>query len=177
MPEKKVKYLDPKNDLTFRKIFGEHPKIMKSFLNSILPLKEGQQIVELSYLEPELIPELPSLKRSIVDVNCIDNIGRQFIVEMQMYWTSAFKQRMLFNGSKAYVRQLKKKEKYTELKSVYGLSLVDDIYLPQHKDIYYHHYQFVHTEINQEIIQGLEFVFVELPKFKSRNITDKKIKC
>ena len=35
-----------------------------------------------------------------------DKVGRQFIVEMQMLWSSAFMQRVLFNASKAYVRQL-----------------------------------------------------------------------
>lgn len=59
----------------------------------MLPLEEGQLIEHVEYLEPELIPELPSLKRSIVDVHCTDNLGRYFIVEMQMYWTSAFKKR------------------------------------------------------------------------------------
>ncbi len=39
MVGKNSKYLDPKNDLTFRKIFGERPHVMKSFLNSITPKK------------------------------------------------------------------------------------------------------------------------------------------
>lgn len=42
-------------------------------------------------------------KHSIVDVRCTDNYHRQFIVEMQMYWRSSFKSRMLFNARKAYV--------------------------------------------------------------------------
>ena len=121
-----MKYLDPKNDLTFRKIFGEHPHLLMNFLNSMLPLDAGQEITSLVYLDSEMIPELPGLKRSIVDVQCTDNGGRVFIVEMQMYWTSAFKKRMLFNAGKAYVRQLKGGGKYRELKPVYGLSLVDD---------------------------------------------------
>lgn len=174
---KKNKYLDPKNDLTFRKIFGERPHIIKSFLNAILPLENDQYIETVEYLEPELIPELPSLKRSIVDVHCTDNKGRYFIVEMQMYWTSAFKQRMLFNTGKAYVKQLKGGGKYRELKPVYGLSLVDDIFhtSKEMENTYYHHYRIVHTEHNDEHIEGLELVFVELPKFKAKSFTDKKI--
>jgi predicted transposase/invertase (TIGR01784 family) len=175
--EPTVKYLDPKNDLTFRKIFGERPHLIKSFLNSILPLNDGQLIEKVEYLEPELIPELPNLKRSIVDVHCTDNYGRYFIVEMQMYWTSAFKQRMLFNTGKAYVRQLKSGGKFRELKPVYGLSLVDDIFhtSDELKDTYYHHYRMVHAQQTNEHIDGLELIFVELPKFKAQNFTDKKI--
>jgi len=120
-----MKYLDPKNDLTFKRVFGEHPHILIYFLNALLPL-DGQTIESIEYLNGELIPELPGLKHSIVDVRCKEKeTGRQFIVEMQMYWTNAFKQRMLFNASKAYVQQVKKKGKYSDLEPVYGLSLVN----------------------------------------------------
>ena len=33
-----AKYLDPKVDLTFKKVFGEHPNLVASLLNSLLPL-------------------------------------------------------------------------------------------------------------------------------------------
>jgi len=103
-----IKYLDPKNDVIFKKIFGQHPNILMSFLNSMLPLPEGQQIVELEYISPEMIPETFLEKFTSVDVRCKDNKGRQFLVEMQMNWTTAFKQRVLFNASKAYVTQTEK---------------------------------------------------------------------
>lgn len=92
------RYLDPKNDIVFKRIFGEHPNILRSFLNALLPLPENGQIVSLEYLPAEQVPQLPLLKHSIVDVRCVDQIGRQFIVEMQMNWTSAFLQRVLFNA-------------------------------------------------------------------------------
>ena len=101
-----MRYLDPKNDLTFRKVFGQHPNLLKSFLNALLPL--DVPIRSLEYLPAELVPEIPLLKFSIVDVRCVDENGRQFIVEMQMLWTDSFKTRVLFNASKAYVRQLDK---------------------------------------------------------------------
>ena len=91
-------YLDPKNDLCFKKIFGEHPHLLKSFLNAMLPLEEGRQVESLEYLSPEMIPENPLQKHSIVDVRCRDNHGRQFIVEMQMHWTTSFMQRVLLNA-------------------------------------------------------------------------------
>jgi predicted transposase/invertase (TIGR01784 family) len=174
---RKVKYLDPKNDLTFRKIFGERPHLLISFLNSVLPLGEGQKIETITYINPEFIPELPGFKRSMVDVSCTDNQNRCFIVEMQMYWTSSFKKRMLFNAGKAYVRQLRPGGKYRDLKPVYGLSLVDDIFHTRDelKNIFYHHYKIVHTRDSNECLPGLELIFVELPKFKAQNFTDKRL--
>ncbi|MDR1154357.1 MAG: Rpn family recombination-promoting nuclease/putative transposase, partial [Bacteroidales bacterium] len=38
-----ARYLDPKNDLPFKRIFGEHPNLLKSFLNALMPLEEDQQ--------------------------------------------------------------------------------------------------------------------------------------
>lgn len=169
-----MRYLDPKNDLTFKKVFGEHPHLLKSFLNALLPLAEGQEIVELEYLPAELAPEVPLLKNSIVDVRCTDVNGRQFIVEMQMLWTDSFKSRVLFNASKAYVKQLEKGREYKGLKPVYALSLVNENF---EKDTgeYYHHYSIIHNQLTGKKIEGLEFVFVELPKFKAKNLTERKL--
>ncbi len=34
-----MKYLNPKADLTFKKVFGEHPDLMMSLLNALLPFE------------------------------------------------------------------------------------------------------------------------------------------
>ena len=169
-----MKYLDPKTDLTFKKVFGEHPHLLKSFLNAMLPLPEGSFIESLEYLPSDLVPENPLSKYSIVDVRCKDNRGRQFIVEMQMHWTTGFLQRVLFNATKAYVRQLGKSFKFESLQPVYALCLLNENFHPN-KQEHYHHYQIVNIEDTEQQIEGLEFVFVELQKFKARNIGEKKL--
>lgn len=156
-------FLDPRSDLVFRRIFGEHPDILCDFLNAMLPLESP--IVSLEYLPIDQMPILPVYKRGIVDVRCVDEAGRQFIVEMQMQWTSAFLQRVLFNASQAYVKQLEKGETYELLQPVMALSLLDDTFIKD-SDEYYHHYRIVNVGIPQRRIEGLEFVFVELPKFR-----------
>ena len=103
-----MKYLDPKADLTFKKIFGNHPQRLISLLNALLPLSEEEQIHEIKYLPTELVPQLEGGKNTIVDVLCTDSRGRKFCVEMQMEWSDAFQQRVLFNASKLYVSQAKK---------------------------------------------------------------------
>ncbi len=169
-----MRYLDPKNDLVFKKIFGEHPDLLISFLNALLPLPKDDIIEEIEYQSPEQVPEIPGLKNSIVDVKCKDNRGRQFIVEMQMLWTDSFLARVLFNASKAFVRQLSSGEKYEILKPVYALSLVNENFIPD-PDKFYHHYAIVNSENNAYRLDGLEFVFVELAKFKGQSFSDKKM--
>ena len=154
-----MKYLNPKADLTFKKVFGEHPDLVISLLNALLPLdKPEEQIKEIEYLPPELVPETPLKKNTIVDVRCKDQAGRQFLVEMQMLWSSAFMQRVLFNASKAYVRQLGDGEHYELLQPVYSLNLVNDIFEPNMEE-YYHDYRIVRMERTDKVIEGLRFVF------------------
>ena len=159
-----MKYLNPKADMTFKRVFGEHPAIVMSFLNALLPLADDEQIESIEYLPAEMVPDTPLKKNSIVDVRCRDQKGRQFIVEMQMIWTSEFKQRVLFNASKAYVRQLDHSENYHLLQPVYSLNLINDIFEPELPD-YYHSYRMVHEMHTDKIIEGLHLVFIELPKF------------
>jgi predicted transposase/invertase (TIGR01784 family) len=172
-----MRYLDPKNDMTFKKVFGQHPHLLKSLLNALLPLPEDRPIVSLEYLPAELVPPIPVFKNSIVDVRCKDTAGRQFIVEMQMLWTDSFYQRVVFNASKAYVKQIKSGEDYDQLETVYSLNLIDDTFTPASDPAYYHHYQIVNIANTERRIEGLEFVFVELPKYLPKTFTEKKLRA
>ena len=169
-----MKYLDPKADLTFKKIFGTHPDLLISLLNALLPLSEDQQIESIEYLPPELLPQTNELKNSIVDVLCKDIKGRRFHVEMQMEWSKAFKQRVLFNASKLYVSQAHKGSQYSELQPVYSLNLVNDIFEYDVPD-YCHNYQIVHDKYSKKVIEGLHFTFFELPKFTPHSIAEKRM--
>jgi predicted transposase/invertase (TIGR01784 family) len=164
-------YLDPKNDLTFKRVFGEHKHLCMSLINNMLPLKKP--IVEIEYRTGELVPELTDvLRNTIVDIRCTDREGRQFLVEMQLFWNESFRRRVLFNASKAYVMQLDIAKDFKLLKPVYALNLVNDTFdcSPE----YYHHYQIVNIGDTGKQIEGLEFFFVELPKFTPRNRAERK---
>ena len=171
----KGKYLSPKADLTFKLVFGEHPDLVMSLLNALLPLPEDGQIESVEYLTPEMVSENPAKKDSIVDVRCKDQQGRQFIVEMQLYWNDEFKRRVLLNASKAIVRQLDQGEDYSLIQPVYCLSLVNDKAFDYETDEFYHDYAIVDVEHTDRHIEGLRFVFVELPKFKPQSIAEKKM--
>ena len=169
-----ARYLDPKADVTFKKVFGEHKNLVISLLNALLPLDDGKQVESIEYMTPEMVPETPLGKNSIVDVRCEETGGRKFIVEMQMEWFPDFMQRVLLNASKAYVRQLPKGNDYNLLQPVYSLSLVNHTFEPE-LDGYYHYYHLVHDLHTEKVLDGLHLVFVELPKFKAKNLTEKKM--
>jgi len=169
-------FLDPKNDLTFKRVFGEHKHLCMSLINSMLPLKEP--VVSIEYQSGELIPELAkTLRFSIVDVRCTDADGRQFIVEMQTEWSESFKSRVLLNASKAYVKQLDVAGEFKLLQPVYSLNFVDKTFekSPEMQHEYFHHYKIVNIRDTEKQIKGLEFVFIELPKFVPQNRAEKKL--
>jgi len=169
-----AKYLDPKADVTFKKVFGEHKNLVISLLNALLPLDPGKQVESIEYLPPELVPRTPIDKDTSVDVRCEETGGRKFIVEMQMNWTTSFMKRVMFNASKAYVKQFEKGKEYASLQPVYSLNLVNHTFEPG-MDEYYHYYRMVHYLHSDKVLEGLHLVFVELPKFKAKNLTEKKM--
>jgi len=83
----------------------------------------------------------------------------------------------LLNASKAHVMQLDKAEEFDLLQPVYALNFVNDRFekSPEMENEYYHHYKIVNIKNTEKQIKGLEFLFVELPKFKPQNRAERKL--
>ena len=156
----KGKYLNPKADLTFKLVFGEHPDLVMSLLNALLPLPDDGQITDVEYLTPEMVPENPFKKDSTIRI---------------FSGTGILRSRVILNASKAVVKQLDKREDYQLIQPVYCLNLVNDIGFKSGPDEFYHDYAIVNVAHTDRIIEGLRFVFVELPKFKPKTIAEKKM--
>lgn len=165
-----AKYLNPKADLTFKKVFGEHKNLVISLLNSLLPLPEGMRIESVEYLSGENHHGTSDKKYSIVDVKCVDNYGRTFVVEMQNYWTTAFFSRTLYNAVLTYSNQLKKGQSFDKLKDVYALSLVNESEIEcsvENADDYIHEYYLTNQKNSKDVHKDISLIFVELQKYKT----------
>jgi predicted transposase/invertase (TIGR01784 family) len=171
------KYLNPKVDLTFKKVFGEHPNLVKSLLNALLPLPKGMKIVKVEYLTNETVPDNPGKKLSIVDVRCTDNYGRGFIVEMQSLWNGEFFSRTLYNVASMYSKQLDKGSAFERLREVYALALVnDDAFDYEGDDGYMQEFYITNKNHPDDIRKELALIFVELPKYKPADRGSRTIK-
>lgn len=172
-----ARYLDPKTDLTFKKVFGQHKNLVKSLLNALLPLPEGMTIEEVEYASSETIPETEAKKYSIVDVRCTDNKGRQFLVEMQSFWKTYYFARTLFSAAAAYCNQLVKGASFGELKDVYALTLVNDrAFSYKGDDGYMQEFYVVNKNHTDDIRTNLSLIFIELPKYRPSDKGEKKMK-
>ena len=176
-----ARYLDPKTDLTFKKVFGQHKNLVKSLLNALLPLPKGMTIEEVEYASSETIPETEAKKYSIVDVRCTDNRGRQFLVEMQSFWKTFYFERTLFSAAAAFHNQLVKGASFGDLRDVYALTLVNDkafSYRPsQGEDEEYMQEFYITNKNHQDDVRtNISLIFIELPKYKPANKGEKAMK-
>ena len=75
-----MKFVDVKNDIAFRKIFGNEKKkvILISFLNAILGLEGKDKIKDVTLLNPFQLPRIKGEKSSIIDVKAIDHKGATY---------------------------------------------------------------------------------------------------
>jgi len=163
------RYLDPTNDVSFRKLFGteEHKYLLISFLNSILDLKEERKIKQVELLPKDQAPLIKETKASILDVKCTDERNIQYIVEMQNKKVPGFIKRTQFYVAHSYVTQLPSGSKYFELTPVIFLVLANHILFPnKEKAVSYH--KTLDVETLEHDLKDLSYVFIELPKFSKK---------
>ena len=183
-----MKFVSPKVDFTFKKIFGSEQSepILRSFLNAII--YEGNQVIQsLKITNPYNPGQISAFKETDLDVKATLNDGSIVVIEIQRTRTSSFSKQIMYNLSKAYSSQVKGEEDYLKLKPAIALTIVDFVLFDETEDVISN---FSLQEKDQEEDNKLEYLnypdeelkllFVELPKFKKdlaelSSLTDKWI--
>ncbi|WP_265041468.1 Rpn family recombination-promoting nuclease/putative transposase [Wolbachia endosymbiont (group B) of Melanostoma mellinum] len=163
------KFLDARNDIAFRRIFGteKNKDILIHFLNDILGLTDDNKIKDVSFLSPIQDPVIASQKQSIVDVLCVDSTGIKTIIEMQVAKTTGFEKRAQYYASKAYSSQADVGDQYHDLKGVIFIAIADFILFPNKLAYKSDHITFDKITFEHDL-KDFSFTFIELPKFKKR---------
>ncbi|MEI6791049.1 MAG: Rpn family recombination-promoting nuclease/putative transposase, partial [Myxococcaceae bacterium] len=168
------RFLDPKNDLAFKRIFGteKNQDILIHFLNDIFALHKAP-IQKVIFLKTVQIPEIAVQRSSLVDVLCEDQRGDRFIIEMQVDGEPGFEKRAQYYAAKAYVEQRKtqtdnsERVDYTGLKQIRFLAITSHI-LFKNKKTYLSHHRMLDIETQEHDLVEFGFSFLELPKFKKK---------
>jgi predicted transposase/invertase (TIGR01784 family) len=160
-----MKFADPKNDIAFKKIFGDENKteVLISFLNSILEFKDNRVIKTVTIANPYQVPRIKDLKNTILDIKAINQNDEEFIIEMQVERDKNFAKRSLYYASKSYVNQIKKADDYPLLKKVYFIGILDFAIFDT-EDYMSRHLILDEKTLKQEV-EDFEFNFIELKKF------------
>lgn len=163
-----MKFVDVKNDIAFRKIFGNENRkeTLISFLNAILEFNGDQIIVEVTILNPYQLPKLKGGKVTIIDVKATDQAGRTYIVEMQVGDIDGFAKRVLYYSSKSYSDQIKRADFYRKLQPVIFIGILD--FEQTENENYISRSQIRDVETGEQTIKDMEFNFIELPKFNKQ---------
>ena len=98
-----------------------------------------------------------------VDVKATDQLGRVFIVEIQIVVQSSFAKRAVFYACEAYTDQLRPGQGYGDLKATYSICLLmrnlwDD-------DQLHHQFRLVDRESGRVLEESIEIHTVELAKY------------
>ncbi len=162
-----AKFLNPKNDLAFKRIFGteKNKDILIHFLNDIFG-RSTNPIEDVSFLKGAQDPEIVAQRVSVVDLLCHDSEGNRFIIEMQIDSEPGFEKRAQYYAARTYIEQREKGIKFVDLKSVTFLAITDFILFPQDKKRYLTHHITLDKETYEQNLKDFSFSFLELPKFK-----------
>ena len=163
-----MKFVDIKNDIAFRKIFGNENRkeVLISFLNAVLLLENNKKIISVDILTPYQLPELKGGKVTIVDVKAKDQNGKNYIVEMQVAEVDGFDKRVLYYASKSYSSQIDRGDLYEKLNPTFFIGILD-FEVTQNKD-YISRHKIIDAETGENYIKDIEFNFIELPKFNKK---------
>ena len=162
-----MKFVDIKNDIAFRKIFGNENKkeILISFLNAVLDLPKGKKIKKIEIKNPYQLPEIKDLKSSILDVRVTDERHISYIIEMQVEEPDGFDKRVQFYTSKQYSSQIVKGDDYPKLNQVIFIGILDFDFFDDDDD-YITRHRTVNVKTQKCTFNGIEYNFIELLKFK-----------
>lgn len=161
----RMKFVDVKNDVAFRKIFGNEKKtkILLSFLNAALQLEGHDQIVQVTILNPYQLPRIAGEKATIIDVRAVDQRGRSFIVEMQVAAVSGFDKRVQYYVSRDYSMQIDSGDDYLKLRPTIFIGILDFAYFET--EDYLSHHLILDEKTLEHRLKDMRFCFLELPKF------------
>ena len=159
------KYINPFTDFGFKKLFGTemNKDLLMDFLNELLPV--DSKIMELNYINPELLGRSKEDRSSVFDIHCKTDTGEYFIVEMQKAEQEFFKDRSVFYAS-APIRDQGVKGKWNfELKAVYTVGVLNFVFNEKDPNYYHTEVKLMDTKKKTVFYDKLTFIYLEMPKF------------
>ena len=143
--------------------------MLRQFLQHILDLKpEEYKSIKLLDTNQRLDPES---KLGILDLKIETVSGKMLDVEMQLLPMASLTQRILFYLSQMLVDQLQPGQKYSDLKRVISILIVDHEMFPS-DDLLHHCFRFMDKKAGIELSNLMEVNVLELPKARKKTTAD-----
>ena len=163
----KLTFVNPKDDIIFRKIFGSenHTEPLLEFLNQVL--EREAPILEVEIMNPFQfqLPRTRGLKLTALDIKARDK-HHEFLIEMQVEKKKWFREPVLHDICKAYASQLKEGENYDGLRPIVFLGVLNFCDF-EGNNVFTRHQNCNQKTENIDFGQ-LELNFIELPNFNKK---------
>ena len=169
--ESPAPFVDLRSDAGFKAVLADrnNKDILIGVLNLILPPEARvEDIVE--YSDREQRRDVIYGKKTVLDLVCVDQEGRTFIVEMQANPEERFFERCVYYASGLYHLELSEGDEYEGLRPVYVVSFLN--YRLIHRDEslwdtdhFISHWQFIEKRTGEVANQTISAIFVEMTLF------------
>jgi predicted transposase/invertase (TIGR01784 family) len=163
-------FATPLLDSTFKLVFGEkqHKQVTIDFLNDLLERTgKTNEIKDIAFMHQELASRRFEDKKSILDINCTDAKGNQFIIEIQRKSEDFFDWRLFYYAASLLSRQLQETAPYSTLKPVIILGILNFKLYPDFDEPVSHHLM-CDMRTGKQSIPLVELHIVELGKFNKK---------
>jgi predicted transposase/invertase (TIGR01784 family) len=165
--------INPFVDWGFKYVFGreETKDLLIGFLN--LLLKPEVPFTDITYLNPEVIPERKDMKRCVFDVLCRDAEGERYLIEMQKAWRQDMSSRLVYYLCRLIDRMGRHSEKweYGMIKRVYGICLMDFTY-EEHPQL--RHDIMLRNQDGSTYSDLLNIITLQIPCIQTKSLADCK---
>ena len=153
----------------FKRSFGKKgsERLLQLFLQELIP---EHHIAHLTYTNTEHINPHHGKKDVRIDVECIDEDGTRFTVEVQVAPQRYFYERALFNSTFAIQQQKDRGEGEYDFPTVYFVGIMD---FSLHKGSDQVDFRYVLREINsgELMTKRIQYIFLELPNSLGKALT------
>ena len=160
------RYADIMLDRWFKRSFKEYGnanRLMLLFLQALIP---ERRIASLTYTPEESTNQNQDGKSVRVDVECTDENGQRFMVEVQRSEQHDFFDRAVFNSTFAIQRQLREGAERFAFKPVYFIGIMRFSLHPDDKRFLYS-YCLKEQETGETMTDDLHYIFLEVGKCSS----------
>ena len=160
------RYADIMLDRWFKRSFKEYgnaSRLMLLFLQALIP---ERRIASLTYTPEESTNQNQDGKSVRVDVECTDENGQRFMVEVQRSEQHDFFDRAVFNSTFAIQRQLREGAERFAFKPVYFIGIMRFSLHPDDKRFLYS-YCLKEQETGETMTDDLHYIFLEVGKCSS----------
>lgn len=161
-----MQFMDPRIDFAFQKIFGtaEHEDVLRSLLNALL-YGGRDEITDLTLQGRDGLPQLKGLTDSYLDVRVRRQDHKWVLVRIQVLKLPGSEQRALFDAARQSSHQVAEGQNHISPSEVVVLAIADFVMFSDWPQVQSCYRLFDQTLIVNCPANGMELVFVELPKF------------